>query len=103
MGEMKELQTLKDNWEEFLKFMKEHYPLYHLSNVFVRDIEYAIKNYFLNKGKKISFAEAEYLAQRFADFLVEKGIFKAVKNEFNRVWTLNYPEFKKQSVKEAEK
>ena len=98
MKEMKELQILKDNWEEFLKFMKEHYPLYHLSNVFVRDIEYAIKNYFLNKGRKISFAEAEYLAGEFAKFMVEKGIFKPVKNEFNKVWVLNYPEFKKQSV-----
>ncbi|CUT00141.1 hypothetical protein JGI23_00794 [Candidatus Chrysopegis kryptomonas] len=103
MKEMKEVKILQDNWEEFLNFMKQRYPLYHLSNVFVRDIEYAIIDYFLNKGRKISFSEAEYLAQKFSEFMVEKGIFKTVKNEYNRVWTLNYPAFKKQSVqKEGE-
>lgn len=103
MREMRELQILKDNWEEFLRFMKARYPLYHLSNVFVRDIEYAIRDYFLDRGEKISFAEAEYLAQKFAEFLVEKGVFRVIKNEFNRVWNLNYPAFKKPSVQKQEK
>jgi hypothetical protein len=98
---MKELKVLQDNWQDFLKFMKNRYPLYHLSNVFVRDIEYAIIDYFLNKGIKLSFSEAEYLAQKFSDFMVEKGIFKPIKNEYNRVWTLNYPEFKKPSVQKT--
>ncbi|CUU04619.1 hypothetical protein JGI1_01028 [Candidatus Thermokryptus mobilis] len=98
---MKELKVLQDNWQDFLKFMKNHYPLYHLSNVFVRDIEYAIIDYFLNKGTKLSFSEAEYLAQKFAEFMAEKGIFKPIKNEYNRVWTLNYPEFKKPSVQKT--
>jgi hypothetical protein len=98
---MKELKVLQDNWQDFLKFMKNRYPLYHLSNVFVRDIEYAIIDYFLNKGIKLSFSEAEYLAQKFLDFMVERGIFKPIKNEYNRVWTLNYPEFKKPSVQKT--
>ncbi|MCS7230169.1 MAG: hypothetical protein NZ923_09075 [Candidatus Kryptonium sp.] len=101
MKEMKELQIIKDNWEDFLKFMKEKYPLYHLSNVFVRDIEYAMIDYFANRGRKISFQEAEYLAQKFSEFMVEKGIFKPVKNEYNKVWTLNYPSFKKPSVQKS--
>ncbi len=101
MKEMKEVQVLQDNWEEFLNFMKQRYPLYHLSNVFVRDIEYAIMDYFLNKGRKISFAEAEYLAQKFSEFMVQKGVFKPVKNEYNKVWTLNYPQFKKPSVQKT--
>jgi hypothetical protein len=33
--------------------------------------------------------------------MVEKGIFKPIKNEYNRVWTLNYPEFKKPSVQKT--
>ncbi len=98
---MKELQILQDNWEEFLNFMKQRYPLYHLSNVFIRDIEYAIIDYFLNKGRKISFAEAEYLAQKLSDFLAQNGIFKPVKNEYNKVWTLSYPKFKKPGVQKA--
>jgi hypothetical protein len=49
----------------------------------------------------LSFSEAEYLAQKFSDFMVERGIFKPIKNEYNRVWTLNYPEFKKPSVQKT--
>jgi hypothetical protein len=98
-----ELEILKENFEEFLEFMKAKYPLYHLSNVFIRDLQYAIRNYFLERRRKISFSESEYLSFEFARFMEGKGIFKLVKDEYNKVRVLNYPKFKKPGVQKSVK
>ena len=98
---MEELQILKDNYEEFLNYMKSRYPLYHLSNVFVQDMMYAIMGYFQDRGRKLSFARAEYLAREFASFLEGRGVFKRIEDRYSPTWVLNYPKFKKEPVKRA--
>ena len=53
----------------FLRFMKEKYPIYQNSNIFLRDIQFAIKSYYEKKevflrsedAEKAAFALTEYL------------------------------------------
>lgn len=73
--------------EIFIKFMKEKYPLYYNSNIFLRDILYAIKSYFEKKDQRISYSEAERLAYSFVQKLEEsKELIKISKNG----WKVNF-------------
>lgn len=66
---MKHLEELKHNKEIFFNFMKEKYPVYYNSNIFERDLQYAIQQYFIKKDVKITYPEAEKLAMEFAAYL----------------------------------
>ncbi len=46
----KKLELISQNHIEFLKFLKSKYPLFHLSNLFLRDIQYGVRFYLQNKG-----------------------------------------------------
>ena len=91
-------QTLIENKEELLRFLKSRTHAYHLSNVFFRDFHYAILAFAETKGHKVSYGVAEGLASAFIVNLEHAGILKLVKPGS---WMLNYPEFKKESVKIA--
>ena len=71
----------------FFNFMKEKYRLFYNSNIFFRDIQYAVKNYYLKKDVKIKLMEAELIAQEFVKELEKSG-------ELNRVsqnsWKVNF-------------
>lgn len=70
---MDHLDELKNNQEMFFNFMKEKYHIYYNSNIFSRDLQYAIKQYFERKDNKITYPEAEDLMNRFSSYLEEKG------------------------------
>jgi hypothetical protein len=53
----------------FFNFMKERYEVHYKSNIFLRDILYAIKSFYEKKGQKISYPFAEQLAIRFTEHL----------------------------------
>lgn len=83
--------------EIFIKFMKEKYPVFNNSNVFFRDLQYAIKSYFEKKDKKLSYSVAEKTALGFIDHL-EKN--KELVRISNNSWKLNFSFGS--TVKEAE-
>jgi hypothetical protein len=62
-------QHLLDNKEAFFKFMKETYHIFQFSNIFLRDIQYALISYFKLKGFIIKYANAEQIAIDFANEL----------------------------------
>lgn len=66
------LNELIHNEEKFFRFMKERYPLIFNSNIFFRDIQYAIRTYFERKDIKLTYPEAEELMNKFTSHL-EKG------------------------------
>ncbi len=69
---MKHLEELKSNQEIFFNFMKEKYHIFYNSNIFSRDLQYAIKQYFEKKDIKLSYPEAEELMIKFSRYLEEK-------------------------------
>jgi len=66
---MNYLNELIANEEIFLKFMKEKYPLFSKSNFFLRDLQYAITNFFKLKGYKVGMSQSENVAIEFAKHL----------------------------------
>jgi len=84
------LNTLKNNDEILLKFLKAKFPVFHNSNFFFRDLQYGIRSFLEKKDIFISYKESEKLAGDIAEHFTGKGIFQRVNNQG---WKVNYPEF----------
>lgn len=95
---MKQLEYVLNNEMEVLGFIKNHYPMYHLSNVFFRDVQFGIQKMFELRGEKIQYTDAEKIAKQFAEKLEKSKIFNRIDGQS---WALNYPEFKKPAVVQA--
>lgn len=93
-----QLKLLVDNQKDFLKFLKAKYHLYHLSNVFFRDIHYGVMAYLELNHMKHKYAPTEELSRKVVESLEQANILK---NVGHLAWVLTYPEFKKPSVKPA--
>jgi hypothetical protein len=88
----------ESNQKEFLAFLKSKYQLYHLSNVFFRDIHYGVMAYLEYKGMKQRYTAAEEITSKVIESLEKKDILRRISRT---AWMLNYPEFKKPAVKPA--
>jgi len=84
------LNTLKNNDEILLKFLKAKFPVFHNSNIFFRDFQYGIRSFLEKKDIIITYKESENLANDIAEHFTGKGIFQRVNNQG---WKVNYPEF----------
>ncbi len=78
--------------KELFTFMKEKgYPIFHLSNIFLRDIEYGIRDYYRAHTKKdIGTRTSILLASEFVKALEEKNIIAPLSKN---TWLLQMPEF----------
>ncbi len=76
---------------ELLSFMREqHRPVFHNSNIFLRDVQFAIQDYFEDRnGKTIRNDQAEKIAAEVARAYVQQGIFQRVNPQG---YVLNFPE-----------
>ncbi len=84
---MKHLNELLTNQIMFFNFMKEKYRVFNNSNIFFRDIQYAIKSFLEKKEKKIKYAEAEKLAQEFTQKMETEGHLIKMSNN---AWKVNF-------------
>ncbi len=100
MDYLGELQTNKDI---FLKFMSERYKIFTHSNLFLRDIQFAIKFYFERKNKSLKYPEAEKLAFQFTDFLVQQSDLSIIDSRTWKVlFSFDHPVVEKETLKNAE-
>jgi len=95
---MKRLDEVLTNQKDVLGYLKSRFPIYHLSNVFFRDIQYGIRMYFKEKGVKLGYTEAEKIARRYVEEMERAKIFKPVDKQS---WVVDYPEFRTPPVKPA--
>lgn len=84
------LELLKNNKEVLLQFLKAKYPVFHNSNIFFRDFHYGIIYFLEKKDIKVSYQEAEKLAEEMIAVFENEGIFVKLTD---RSWKINYPEF----------
>lgn len=84
---MEYLSELKTNKEIFINFMKEKYPVFNNSNIFLRDILYAVKSYFERKEKFLRYSECEKIALEFTNYLEQTNEIKKVGNN---AWKVNF-------------
>ncbi len=87
---MKEIEFMKRNKIQFLEFLRSKFPIFHLSNVFYRDLRYSVKYYLLANGFRVSDMELEAVSNALIGQMVSDDILKPVSTG---AWTLNYPEF----------
>ncbi|MHB1686289.1 MAG: hypothetical protein ACYCVH_02810 [Ignavibacteriaceae bacterium] len=87
---MKQKNIIQSEYPLFLNFLKAKFPVFHNSNIFFRDIQYGVMKYLDKKGEKVSYPEAEVLAEDLTKHFEEQGIFVKVNDAG---WKLNYPGF----------
>ena len=81
------LQELNSNRKLFFSYMKEKYKLFYNSNIFLRDIQYAIQSYFLKKDKRIKQSVVEKTAKEFINKLEQDGELKKMSSN---AWKVNF-------------
>ncbi len=81
------LNQLLSNQQEFFRFMKEKYPIFFNSNIFLRDIQYGVYTYFDMKGNKLKYFDAENIAVKFMENLENEN--KLIKLSHN-TWKVNF-------------
>ena len=79
------------NQDEFLKFLKSKFKLFHLSNVFYRDLHYGVWEFLDRHGVTLNYGRSEDIAREAITMLEKKSILKRIDD---RTWLLNYLEFK---------
>ncbi len=84
------LDLLRNEYKILLNYLRAKYPLFHNSNLFFRDFQYGIRRFLERKEFKVSYQDAEKLANELGRYLEQQGIFIKV-NILG--WKLNYPEF----------
>lgn len=89
---------LAKNQKELLTFLKSKYHLYHLSNVFFRDLHFGLMAYFEMSKMKVSYSDAEEITRSMIKSWEDAKILRGVGN---LAWVLQYPDFKKPAVKPA--
>lgn len=95
---MKHSPEILEHRTEVLTFLKSRFPLFHLSNIFFRDIQYGIQLFLERKGIKAGYPESEQIAHEFVSALEREGVLVAIDRQS---WALHYPEFRTPSTKPA--
>ncbi len=84
---MNNSNELINNHMMFFTFMKEKYNVYNNSNIFLRDIQYAVKSYFEKKETKLKFPAVTLITNEFIADLEKKDLLKKISNNS---WKLNF-------------
>ncbi len=78
--------------KELFDFMRANdFPVYHASNIFYRDLQYAIRDYVrVHEGKDVGTRESDALAKAFVKDLEAKGVMKPFSHN---TWILDDAEY----------
>jgi hypothetical protein len=86
MSKNKELEFLMNNEKLFFSYLKERYPVFNNSNIFLRDIQYGVKSFFEKRDTKLSYAQVEILSNAIIKRFEDNNILqKLTKN----TWKVN--------------
>ncbi len=75
------------NPEVLLRFMRQtRKPVFHKSNVFFRDIQHAVHDYFESvEHEQVSLPEAERMAKEIVQLYTQQGVLREVNNQAYRL------------------
>jgi len=92
MTEHETVEKFFGNPEVLLGFMRRtRKPVFHKSNVFFRDIQYAVRDYFDTVEREpVSIPEAERMARDVVELYTERGLLRKVNNQ---AYLLSSPEW----------
>jgi hypothetical protein len=95
---MKPAEAVLNNDQEVLKYLKSRFPVFHLSNIFFRDIQFGIQSYLQVQELKVSSLLAADIARQFVAKLEREKILRPVDRQ---TWMVNFEEFRIPIVKPA--
>jgi hypothetical protein len=67
--------------------MNENFTIFQFSNLFLRDLQYAIISYFEIKGNPVKYAQAEELAKEFINDMVSSRELDQIDH---KSWRINF-------------
>jgi hypothetical protein len=95
---MKADEAVLSNDIEVFKYLAGKFPVYHLSNIFLRDIQFGIQSYLKGRKIAVSYTSAEQIARRFTAKLEQEKILRPIDPQ---TWVVQFEEFRKPMVKPA--
>ncbi|HPO56173.1 MAG TPA: hypothetical protein PKY46_09230 [Ignavibacteriaceae bacterium] len=69
----------------FWEYYKARYPAFNNSNIFKRDLQYAVKRYLEFKGIKAALSESDQIAEQVLSRFIKEGILKPLDNNTFRL------------------
>jgi hypothetical protein len=93
---MNHLAYVLANDKEILRYLKARFPVYHLSNVFFRDVHYGIMEYLRERKMPVRYPDAEKIARTFIEKLEHEKILRQMDHQ---TWMVQYADFRTPQVK----
>lgn len=84
---MNHINHLISNKTVFFNYMNENYTIFQNSNLFLRDLQYAIMSYFELKEQPVKYAQAEILAKNYINNMVENNELLEIDR---KSWKINF-------------
>ena len=84
------VQIITNSPIEFLNYLRTKYPIFHMSNVFFRDLVYGVSEYLAKRNVKVGFTESESIAHEVITNFEKRGMLRRVNSQG---WVVTYPEF----------
>lgn len=95
---MNAVESVLNNEQDVLSYLKGRFPVFHLSNIFFRDIQYGIQSYLKAQHQRVSYTAAEAIARQFVAQLEKKKTLRPVDRQ---TWMVDHVAFKKPMEKPA--
>lgn len=95
---MNHLAYVLANDKEVLRYLKTRFPVYHLSNVFFRDIHYGIMEYLRERKMTIRYQNGEKIARAYIEKLEHEKILRQLDPQ---TWMVQYADFRTPQVRTA--
>jgi len=92
---MNHLSYVLANDKEVFRYLKSRFPVYHLSNVFFRDIHFGIMEYLRERKMTVRYQEGEKIARAFVEKLEHDKILRPLDRQ---TWMVQYEDFRTPQV-----
>lgn len=79
-------EFLKQNEDLFFNFLKEKYPIFNNSNIFLRDIQYGVKSFFEKRDIKLNYKQVDYITDSIIQLYEGKNILQRLTKN---TWKVN--------------
>lgn len=89
MSKQKELDFIRENSNLFLDYLRERYPVHSNSNIFLRDIQYGVKNFFEKRDIKLKQKEIDLVSHEIITVFESTGLFYKLSHN---TWRVNFPD-----------
>lgn len=84
------VQIITNSPIEFLNFLRSKIPVYHMSNIFFRDIAYGVMEYLAKRNVNIGLTLADEITHTVIANFEKKNFLRRVNAQG---WVVTYPEF----------